>query len=184
MEGRNAEEQYRSYYSVIKRHGAQRLMRWMKANGFFEAPASRRHHGSFPGGLAIHSINVFERLQKIVMEERRWEYSAETTAIVSLLHDLCKIDAYEKTETGYRLTKHFPAGHGEKSVFLIQRFMRLQEEEILAIRWHMGQYDFYARGGGYDIENAFEQCRLVSMLHLADMEATHLDERDDWRKTQ
>lgn len=159
-------------------------MRWMKANGFFEAPASRRHHGSFPGGLAIHSINVFERLQKIVMEGRRWEYSAETIAIVSLLHDLCKIDAYEKTETGYRLTKHFPAGHGEKSVFLIQRFMRLQEEEILAIRWHMGQYDFYARGGGYDIENAFEQCRLVSMLHLADMEATHLDERDGWRKTQ
>ena len=62
--------------------------------------------------------------------------------------------------------------------------MRLQEEEILAIRWHMGQYDFYARGGGYDIENAFEQCRLVPMLHLADMEATHLDERDDGRKRQ
>ena len=41
----------------------------------------------------------------------------------------------------------FPFGHGEKSVFLISRFMRLTDEEALAIRWHMGAYDDAARGG-------------------------------------
>lgn len=78
--------------------------------------------------------------------------------------------------------KSFPAGHGEKSVILILQFMNLTQEEILAIRWHMGQYDFYARGGGYDLDNAFRQCKLAVMLHLADMMATHFDEREDPEK--
>ena len=52
-------------------------------------------------------------------------------------------------------------------------------EKILAIRWHMGQYDFYARGGGHDLDNAFHQSKLAVMLHLADMMATHFDEREE-----
>ena len=79
----------------------------------------------------------------------------------------------------YQLTKNFPAGHGEKSVILILQFMHLTQEEILAIRWHMGQYDFYARGGGFDLDNAFWQSKLAVMLHLADMMATHFDEREE-----
>ena len=58
------------------------------------------------------------------------------------------------------------------------RFMYLTDEEILAIRWHMGQYDFYAKGGGYDLDNAFKQCKLAVMLHIADMMATHFDEAE------
>ena len=77
------------------------------------------------------------------------------------MHDLCKIDAYRnipvpKGAAGqYEATRSFPVGHGEKSVILILQYMKLTKEEILAIRWHMGQYDFYARGGGYDLNNAF-----------------------------
>lgn len=120
-------------------------------------------------------------------EEKRQQYQQydlETVAICGLLHDLCKIDAYRQEEgqqgkTEYQLTKNFPAGHGEKSVILILQFMHLTQEEILAIRWHMGQYDFYARGGGYDVDNAFHQCKLAVMLHLADMMATHFDEREE-----
>ena len=58
------------------------------------------------------------------------------------------------------------------------RFMQLTDEEILAIRWHMGPYDPYAKGGGYDFENAFKQCKLAVMLHIADMMATHFDESE------
>ena len=181
------EAKYRNYFAYIKRPGAADLLQWMDANSFFEAPASKRHHGANPGGLAEHSINVFRRLLRLNTEEEKRQqfpqYDLETVAICGLLHDLCKIDAYRLTEgqqgkPEYQLTKNFPAGHGEKSVILILQFMHLTQEEILAIRWHMGQYDFYARGGGYDLDNAFRQSKLAVMLHLADMMATHFDERE------
>lgn len=177
---------FRNYFAYIKRPGAADLLQWIESNGFFEAPASKRHHGARPGGLAEHSINVFRRLLFLNnKEEQRKQipfYDIETLAICGLLHDLCKIDAYRQAEgegkLEYEITRSFPAGHGEKSVILILRFMHLTQEEILAIRWHMGQYDFYARGGGYDLDNAFRQSKLAVMLHLADMMATHFDERE------
>lgn len=179
---------FKNHFAYIKRPGAADLLQWIDANGFFEAPASKRHHGAKPGGLAEHSVNVFRRLLWLNAEEEKRQqspqYDLETVAICGLLHDLCKIDAYRQTEgqqgkPEYQLTKAFPAGHGEKSVILILQFMHLTQEEILAIRWHMGQYDFYARGGGYDLDNAFHQCKLAVMLHLADMMATHFDEREE-----
>ena len=178
---------FKNYFNYIKRPGAADLLQWMDANGFFEAPASKRHHGAEPGGLAQHSINVCRRLIQMNAEEERRQqslnYDLETLAICGLLHALCKIDAYRKVGfegiNEYQLTKNFPAGHGEKSVILILQFMHLTQEEILAIRWHMGQYDFYARGGGYDLDNAFRQSKLAVMLHLADMMATHFDEREE-----
>ena len=181
------EAKYRNYFNYINRPGAADLLQWMDTNGFFEAPASKRHHGAEPGGLAQHSINVCRRLIQMNAEEERRQqslnYDLETLAICGLLHDLCKIDAYRKVGfegiNEYQLTKNFPAGHGEKSVILILQFMHLTQEEILAIRWHMGQYDFYARGGGYDLDNAFRQSKLAVMLHLADMMATHFDEREE-----
>lgn len=182
------EKEYRKHFTMhISRPGAADLLQWMIANGFFEAPASTNHHGAFPGGLAIHSINVFRRLFALAGQEERKHreiggHTVQTLAICGLLHDLCKIDAYEE-RTGvlgkrYGVTRNFPAGHGEKSVIMIMRFMHLTDEEVLAIRWHMGQYDFNAMGGGYDLNNAFSQCKLAVMLHLADMMATHFDEAE------
>lgn len=182
-------QEYKNYFSYIRRPGAKSLLDWIESNGFFSAPASKGHHGSFPGGLAAHSINVFKRLLRLNNEEEQRlqepQYDLETVAICGLLHDLCKIDAYRNIPVPkgaaeqYEVTRSFPAGHGEKSVILILQYMKLTKEEILAIRWHMGQYDFYARGGGYDLNNAFNQCKLAVMLHLADMMATHFDEREE-----
>lgn len=181
-------QQYKNYFAYIQRPGAKSLLDWIESNGFFSAPASARHHGSFPGGLALHSANVFNRLLRINADEEKRrqspQYDLETVAICGLLHDLCKIDAYrniapEGEKEQYEVTRNFPAGHGEKSVILILQFMKLTKEEILAIRWHMGQYDFYAKGGGYDLNNAFNQYKLAVMLHLADMMATHFDEREE-----
>lgn len=74
---------------------------------------------------------------------------------------------------------NLPLGHGEKSVIQIMRFMQLSEEEMLAIRWHMGAFDYATKGGSCDMNNAFAGSRLAVMLHIADMEATHLDERKE-----
>ena len=59
---------YKNYFTAyIKRPGAADLLQWIECNGFFEAPASCRHHGAQTGGLAEHSIHVFRRLLWIVI---------------------------------------------------------------------------------------------------------------------
>ena len=56
--------------------------------------------------------------------------------------------------------------------------MRLKTEEAVAIRWHMGGFDDAVRGGSFAISAAFEKYPLALLLHLADMQATYLDEVD------
>ena len=179
-------EKFKGYFKLIKRAGAQQLLEWLEENGFFTAPASTKYHGNYAGGLVEHSNRVFERLSEMFPQAAE----AESMAIAGLLHDVCKIDAY-KVETkkqknaegkwedvkGYTYTNAFPFGHGEKSVFLIMRFMQLTFTEALAIRWHMGAFDHATKGGSYDMNNALNQCELAAALHIADMTATHIDER-------
>ena len=56
--------------------------------------------------------------------------------------------------------------------------MRLKTEEAVAIRWHMGGFDDAVRGGSFVISAAFEKYPLALLLHLADMQATYLDEAE------
>ena len=109
-----------------------------------------------------------------------------------MLHDLCKAQFYKVSTrnvkndvTGqwekvpyYTVEDAFPYGHGEKSVFLIERFMRLKTSEAMAIRWHMGGFDDSARGGSFAISLAYEKYPLAVKLHLADLESTYLKEKN------
>ena len=70
----------------------------------------------------------------------------------------------------YTVKDDFPYGHGEKSVFMIERFMRLTNEEAFAIRFHMGDYNDSNTSG------AFEKYPLALLLHQADERATYLME--------
>ena len=42
----------------VKRPGAAELLAWLESTDFFEAPASTKYHGAYPGGLLEHSLNV------------------------------------------------------------------------------------------------------------------------------
>ena len=53
--------------------------------------------------------------------------------------------------------RSLPYGHGEKSVYLIERFMRLKTDEAIAIRWHMGGFDDAVRGGSFAVSDAYNQ---------------------------
>jgi len=177
------------YTKNIKRAGADKLLEWMdNRTDFFTAPASTRYHGACKEGLVIHSLNVYDILKKRNDEDHA--YSEETIAITALLHDLCKANFYKETTrnvkneiTGawekvpyYSIDDPYPYGHGEKSVFLIERFMRLTPEEAISIRWHMGGFDDSARAGGFNIGNAFNKYPLAVKLHISDIEATYLIE--------
>ena len=158
----------------IHREGIDKLLAWLEKSDFFTAPASTRFHGAHEGGLVEHSLNVYEQLVN--------GNPTETTAIVSLLHDLCKTDYYTVStrnvkENGvwvqkpyYTVDDKFPYGHGEKSVFMIERFMRLTNEEAFAIRFHMGEYSDPNTG------KAFEKYPLALLLHQADERATFMME--------
>ena len=76
----------------------------------------------------------------------------------------------------YAVEDAFPYGHGEKSVYLIERFVRLKPAEAVAIRWHMGGFDEAVKGGSFAISAAFDKYPLAVKLHLADLEATYLRE--------
>jgi hypothetical protein len=175
------------FHQYVGREGNKELLDWMdKRSDFFYAPASTRFHGAHSEGLVMHSLNVFDLLY--ARNEVEQAHEAESIAIVSLLHDLCKANFYKETTrnvkndaTGqwekvpyYSIEDKFPFGHGEKSVFLIERFMRLTPDEAIAIRWHMGGFDDNARVGGFSVANAFGKFPLAVKLHLCDLEATYL----------
>ncbi len=178
------------YQANIHREGADRLLEWLQTTDFFTAPASTRYHCACPAGLVMHSINVYE-----VMMEKHFDPetdNAESFALCTLLHDVCKAQFYKvssrnvKNErTGqwekvpyYVIEDAFPYGHGEKSVFLIERFVRLKPAEATAIRWHMGGFDDAARGGNFSISVAYDKYPIAVKLHLADLEATYLREKE------
>ena len=151
--------------------------------GFFEAPASTQYHHAYPGGLAVHSLEVFvwtERLSQVF--EVPFD---EFAKVSSMFHDLCKADLYERSyrnvrddETGQwnRVDAYKQVdsalgcmGHGEESLRRIEEVVgRWPDGWAHAVRWHMGAYKLYD-----------EQLRQYSatvakypqvlLLHTADM---------------
>ncbi len=174
------------YTDNISRKGSAELLEWIQKTDFFTAPASTKFHCACEHGLVMHSVSVFNTLVEKHFDEEN--DSLESFAICALLHDLCKAQFYKVStrnvkndETGqwekvpyYSVEDSFPYGHGEKSVFLIERFMRLKLEEAMAIRWHMGGFD---DNSGYAISQAYDRYPLAVKLHLADLESTYLREK-------
>ena len=174
----------------VHRAGAQELIEWLEKTDFFIAPASTRYHCACDQGLVMHSLNVYHLLKKFC-EDRSDGETDESIAICGLLHDVCKANFYSiatrnvKNEKGqweqrpyYTVEDQFPYGHGEKSVWLIERFLRLTPSEAMAIRWHMGVFDDSVKSGGFAISHAFEKYPIAVKLHLADLEATYLIEKE------
>ncbi len=192
-QGANIDELKQRFVEIcasINRPGMDDLMAWLERSDFYTAPASSRFHGDYKGGLLEHSLNVYDKLTGYVSRYPELEISPETVAVVALFHDLTKVNYYSVStknvkddETGvwhkepfYKTDDKLPLGHGEKSVIILQSFIKLTRDEIFAIRWHMGGFDNAVKGGDYGMGQAFELCPLAAMTHLADMEATYLVE--------
>ena len=178
------------YQENIQRRGADRLLEWLDsdASDFFTAPSSTRFHGAYEGGLVEHSLNVYECLKDYLTRPRTKElygmdYTPETIAVTALLHDICKVGFYAvdyrnaKNEQGvwekvpyYTVRDTLPYGHGEKSVYMIQSFMRLTRDEAFAIRYHMG---FSGNEDKNSVGRALEMFPLALAVNVADMEATY-----------
>lgn len=207
--------------SYIKREGITEFIEWLDTTDMRVAPASTKYHGSFEGGLVVHNIYVFKRAIDVMNmiypsfqqvdgegnlmwqdEEKtipvmtsKCPYSKESIALVTLLHDISKVDTYAigqkklpNKETGvwentqYYYTKDqgerlLFGTHAENSLYILNKYFNLSYDEQLAILHHMGGLDFSdsdaTRGNAVA---AYRKSTLAYIVHMADMTAMILDE--------
>lgn len=183
-------EEFLEICSCIKRDGINDLLEWLEKSDFYIAPASTKFHGSYAGGLLEHSLNVYRALKDLI-KLHKLNISEETIAIVALFHDTAKVNLYQKgtknvknpdtwkweTVEIYQIEEKFPCGdHADKSIIILQNFIKLKPDEIMAIAAHMGGWTSAVKGGSQFVGKIFENCPLAVYLHIADLEATYLIE--------
>ncbi len=186
-------ERFEQLLSSVQREGIDKLLDFIRKSDFYTAPASTRFHGAKEGGLLEHSLNVYTCLQSKaynpLWDEHLKSIDKDSLIIMALLHDLCKTYYYtiemrnKKNDRGqwesvpfYAVDDKIPYGHGEKSVMMIEEYIKLKPVERYAIRWHMGAYE--GEKSWNTLGTAMEKYPLILALHQADMEATYLMEKD------
>ncbi|KLU66331.1 hypothetical protein DEAC_c17300 [Desulfosporosinus acididurans] len=234
-----------SLLGFVNRPGIDRFINFLNESDFFQAPCSTKHHLAKPGGLAEHSLHVYnllyEKINRFGLEVPR-----DTITICGLGHDLCKVNYYQEggdpcSDAQYNYLSNLwtqkqsffeesskeklaslldeknlfarsipsakatiiidwlknkpnnplpelpvvfsvadklPLGHGEKSVSILQDFIKLTDNEKLAIRWHMGAWDLSDYSGRWSFNNANKLTPLVALLTTADFEASNILEKE------
>lgn len=176
-----------SLLKTVNRDGIQDLIEWLNESDFFTAPASRSYHGSYVGGLCEHSLNVYDELVRLLQVYPEIKVQDDTVIISSLLHDLCKVNFYivekrnrKNNETGrwesvdaFAIDEKFCfGGHGSKSMYLAQHFIKLTPEEAVAINNHMSAFQSDAN----DVGRAFDAFPFAWLLSVADQSACYIKE--------
>lgn len=176
------------YDEHIHRPGSEKLKEWLLSTDIETAPASTKFHGSYSGGWLDHSVNVWEELIRLLKAYPEVKVTVESAAIISLLHDVCKLNTYKQELRNqkvngvwvqrpvYVFDEDFCYGnHGGKSVYLIQKHIDLTDTEATCVNCHMGFAD--RSPGDYSLGSAYEQYPLAWLLHVADESATYIRER-------
>ncbi|MDE5649877.1 MAG: HD domain-containing protein [Duncaniella sp.] len=194
-------ERFCSLLRSTGRENIEYVIEDLGSYGFFEAPASVRNHFNHPGGLLEHSLNVYDMAMTLregiikLRPDMEAQLPVNSVIIAALLHDTCKSNIYRrvtrkrKNEIGvWEETQEYevdysglPIGHGEKSVVMLLRMgLDLEDEEILAIRWHMGAWDVdrHSIEEEKSYRESQKQSPLVALIHSADTLAAQILERD------
>lgn len=148
---------------------------------FLMAPASSGHHLAARGGLAIHSMNVTDRLLQL-SESLKIEWSnSGSPYTIGMCHDLCKMRAYDFKTDDKEITKLKPVfpGHGMLSAMLAPEFLGhpISYVEQMCIVYHMGAWNVGRDYGADHLDAALSEFPLeVIATHTADMLASQYDE--------
>ena len=193
---------YKRLFEICKANGVDgidNLFDYMSnRSDFFDAPASTRFHGNYDGALAIHELNVIALFLK---KNQEYELGLTDTQCIIAAggHDLCKCNFYGKTfkntkvyyegapkhdaggdfdwkqAVGYTCEDKYPLGHGNKSLFILMKYIPVDATVAMLITWHMGQW---ANTGdnSYGYNNACDWNPAVCAMHTADAEASTLFE--------
>ena len=169
------------------RRGIDEVMAELERIGFFVAPAASKKHLAYNGGLVEHSLTVYRVALRLVEDMRTLRpdisINEDSLKIASLLHDVCKATRYrwntekKEYESDYSI---MPVGHGEKSVIMLLRMgLDLHDDEIMAIRWHMGAWDLslHSNEAQKNFVEAGSLSPLVPLLQTADTLAALIVEK-------
>lgn len=187
-----AEKKDKVYETIDKllldtqREGIEDLLAAMVDAGFYDAPASTKYHGAYPGALAEHSLNVLncaKTLAKAWLGKKWYEEHQNSITICALLHDVGKCGQFGKplyVENVLKSGKTSDAQpyttnpdlmtlpHEVVSVIEITKYIDLTEEEQRAIAWHNGLYGLFK----YDIQGKEDE--LYMIIHFSDMWASRI----------
>lgn len=190
MEAKKIEQMWEEYKNLLlstKRQGIEQLIDWLNKSDFKIAPASTKYHGSYEGGLIEHSLTVYKEAIRFTDLIELFKIPKDSLIITSLLHDVCKVNYYKQDmrnvkENGtwikkpyYTVDDYFPIGHAEKSVIIIQQFIKINEIEIAMIRNHMGAF----KDDMNCVSQLFSKYPESLVIHMADMIATYVIESPD-----
>lgn len=169
----------------------EKFFEYLEEIGFWTMPCSGGNHLAIEGGLAEHSLNVYNRMNEIAFA---WVGASDLASysssiiITSLLHDLGKCGQFGKP--GYvpnilksgKASKSKPFAvnkelmnipHEIRSIQMLSSFVELTEEENFAILYHNGLYT----GLKYELQG--HETPLYMMLHFADLWCSRVDEKQD-----
>ena len=187
--------------NMTERPGMDKLVAHLKKIRFFEAPCSTSYHLAHKGGLAEHSLNVYNIALKIghaFYGDGIEDEMIESIIICSILHDIGKCGQFGKANyvpnmLKGRATKANPnpepkqseakpwksnpdllfVDHEVRALPIISKFIDLTEEEQQAILWHNGLY------GPFKYEIQGKETPLYMILHFADMWASRVIEKQE-----
>ena len=159
-----------------------KILSWLHSTDFYTAPASTKWHEVFECGLVIHTLNVVNQVLELTELTKFSTVRLESAVLCALVHDWGKIDCYrpynknvKNEETGEwnsvpaytKIDSKFPFGHCTSSMVLAQQAFVLSLDELLAIRWHHGDWDVSQKEVS-DLQVANAEVPLVFMLQFAD----------------
>lgn len=150
------------------RENIEKVINLLNTTNFYTAPASVKYHNNFRGGLAKHSIEVYEEAIKLNETEN---LPLSSVIICSLLHDVCKHDNYFIDENGKPSDNENAKkkGHGRRSMYIVKRGCQLplNYDEEMAIWWHMGDNEESKSRCQKDYEES-KKIKLCTLIQKAD----------------
>lgn len=192
----------------IKRENAkiEELITKLEGSDFFYAPASTKYHNCVAGGLVDHSLNVYYNLKSLIKNKHLDDKISEDSILIcGLLHDMSKMNFYEKTYRNKKVYSEFGkkydelgnfdwvseesyktvdienrfiyGNHEETSEFMIRKYIPLKLEESVAIISHHGSLN-YDCAPIESVAPRYERYPLACLLHIADMISTYIDEKE------
>lgn len=182
-------QQFIELLRTTNRIGIEGLIQHLEQNGFFTQPASAGNHLCTPGGLLEHSLNVCKIASKmhLVISSEERIIPTDSVIIASLLHDVGKmgfegnlgyVDNILKskkisTSKPYKKNENLiQMEHQDLSLLIVSQFIKLTEDEMIAIKYHNGLYT----PDGRDIKN--NETPLMLLIHFADMWAANVIEKE------
>lgn len=170
---------------------SSKFFEYLEEIGFWNMPCSGGNHLAKEGGLAEHSLNVYNRMSELgfvwLSEEDNYN-SSDSIIITALLHDLGKCGQFGKAgyvpnilKSGkqsaakpYAVNKELlNVPHEVRSIQMISDYIDLKEEENFAILYHNGLY------GSLKYEINGNETPLYMMLHFSDMWCSRVDEAEE-----